>query len=65
MTTLKKILRWTKLILLILLASSGVAMGAVLVPKKERDYDNEVKIELVEGELEDGFVFKENETKAE
>ena len=63
MRTLRKILRWTKLVILILLALSGAGLGAVLSPRKERDYDNEVKIELVEGDLEDELVSNENETK--
>ena len=65
MSMLGKILRWTKLIILILLALSGVAMGAVLMPKRERDYDNEVKIELVEGDLDPELVFKKGEKNQE
>ena len=65
MTILIKILRWTKLIVLILFALSGVGMGAVLLPKRERDFDNEVKIELVEGELDEESVFKKDERSQE
>ena len=49
---LKKTLRWIALVFLIVLALSGIGIGAVLSPKRERDYDQEVRIELVEDKLE-------------
>lgn len=51
MKSLKKIIRLTGLVLLILLAVSGVGFtGAspVSLKKNEQDYDNEIKTELVE-----------------
>ena len=49
MDTFKKIIRWTVLVFLILLAASGVGIfGAFLPRNKERYMDNEIKIELVE-----------------
>ena len=49
MDTFKKILRWTILVFLIVLAASGVGIFGALLPRnKERYMDNEIKIELVE-----------------
>ena len=49
MNTIKKIIRWTVLVFLILLAASGVGIfGAFLPRNKEKYMDNEIKIELVE-----------------
>jgi hypothetical protein len=49
--TLKKVLRLTGLILLLLLALSGIGItGALFTKKTEQDYDNEIKTELVEGQ---------------
>ena len=54
MDTFKKILRWTILVFLIVLAASGVGIfGAFLPRNKERYMDNEIKIELVEGREEE------------
>ena len=39
------------LVLLIILALSGIGIGAAFNPRRER-IDNEVRIELVEGEAE-------------
>ncbi len=53
MDTFKKIIRWTILVFLIVLAASGVGIfGAFLPRNKERYMDNEIKIELVEGKEE-------------
>ena len=50
MDTFKKIIRWTLLAILIILAASGVGIfGAFLPRNRERYMDNEIKIELVEG----------------
>ncbi len=49
MESIKKWIRLIGLIFLIVLALSGIGIGAVIVNKKEQDYDNEVKTELVEG----------------
>lgn len=49
MKKIKKALRVLGLILLILLAMSGIGIGAVLINKKGQDYDNEIKTELNEG----------------
>ena len=50
MDTFKKIMRWTLLAILIVLAASGVGIfGAFLPRNRERYMDNEIKIELVEG----------------
>lgn len=49
MKKIKKALRVLGLILLILLAMSGIGIGAVLINKKDQDYDNEIKTELNEG----------------
>ena len=50
MDTFKKIIRWTILVFLIMLAASGVGIFGVLLPRnKERYMNNEIKIELVEG----------------
>lgn len=50
MDTFKKIIRWTLLAILIVLAASGVGIfGAFLPRNRERYMDNEIKIELVEG----------------
>lgn len=49
MESIKKWIRLIGLIFLIILALSGIGIGAVIVNKKEQDYDNEVKTELVEG----------------
>ena len=50
MDTFKKIIRWTILVFLIMLAASGVGIFGALLPRnKERYMDNEIKIELVEG----------------
>lgn len=50
MKSLKRVLRLIGFSLLLILALMGVGItGAVFVNKKEQDYDNEVKTELVEG----------------
>ncbi len=50
MKSLKRVLRLVGFSLLLILALMGVGItGAVFVNKKEQDYDNEVKTELVEG----------------
>ena len=50
MDTFKKIMRWTLLAILIVLAASGVGIFGAFLPKnRERYMDNEIKIELVEG----------------
>ena len=50
MDTFKKVIRWTILVFLIMLAASGVGIFGALLPRnKERYMDNEIKIELVEG----------------
>ena len=50
MDTFKKIIRWTILVFLIVLAASGVGIfGAFLPRSRERYMDNEIKNELVEG----------------
>jgi hypothetical protein len=58
MNRLKKILRTIGLILLIILALSGIGiMGGPLLPKNRQDYDEkEIGIELVEGQREDSEV---------
>jgi len=51
MHLLKKILRYVILMLIIMLAFLGVGIaGAIFQNKKEQDYDNEIKTELVEGQ---------------
>lgn len=51
MKSLKRALRLFCLGLLIILAVMGVGItGAVFLNKKEQDYENEVKTELVEGQ---------------
>ncbi len=54
MNHFKKILRTIGLILLIILALSGIGiMGGPLLPKSRQDYDEkEIAIELVEGKRE-------------
>ena len=47
----KRFLRLLSLVLLIILALSGIGIGAAFNPRRER-IDNEVRIELVEGEAE-------------
>ena len=49
MKSFKKALRLLMLSLLIILAISGIGIGFILNSKKEQDYDNEIKTELVEG----------------
>lgn len=53
MEKLKKLARFTGLIVLIALALMGVGIGLALLPRRETFIDNETKIELVEGELEE------------
>ena len=65
MKTFKNILRWTKLIVRIMLALSGVGIGAIFIQKRERDYDNEIKTELVEGELDNDLSSTQTEKKHE
>jgi len=51
MKSFKRILRLFFLGLLIILAISGIGIiGAIFNTKKEQDYDNEIKTELVEGQ---------------
>jgi hypothetical protein len=51
MKSFKRALRLFGLGLLIILAVMGVGItGAVFLNKKEQDYENEVKTELVEGQ---------------
>ena len=58
MSKFKKMIRVLGLVFLIILALSGVGIGAVLNPRRER-MDNEVHIELVEKGLEDEKEIKE------
>jgi CHASE1-domain containing sensor protein len=50
MKSIKRVLRLMGLGILLILALMGVGItGAVFANKKEQDYDNEIKTELVEG----------------
>lgn len=53
MEKFKKLARLVGLILLIALALMGVGIGLPVLPRRERIIDNEIRIELVEGELEE------------
>lgn len=53
MEKLKRLVRLIGLIVLIALALMGVGLGLALLPRRERIIDNEIKIELVEGELKE------------
>ena len=61
MTPLKKILRVFLLICLILLACAGAGFGVILPVNRERSFDNEIKIELVEKREEDEIEEKDVE----
>jgi hypothetical protein len=49
MRRLKRVLRYTVLGILILLALCGIPIAGWLPQKREMDVDNEVKTEIVEG----------------
>ncbi len=49
METIKKVLRITGLVIIIILAAAGVGLfGGILPNNRERFMDNEVKIEMVD-----------------
>lgn len=50
MKKLKAALRLAGLALMILLALSGAGLAGMFPARREQDYDNEIKTELVEGE---------------
>jgi hypothetical protein len=60
--TFKKVLRTAGLVLLILLALSGIG---VVPPSRTKDFENEVKIELVEKRKEDVLTEVESESPQE
>jgi hypothetical protein len=53
MKQLKKALRLFCLILILLLAASGMGISNALSPNKERNSDNELRIELVDRKEEE------------
>ena len=60
--TFKKILRTAGLVLLIILAMSGIG---VVPPSRVKDFENEVKIELVEKRKDDVISEVDSENQQE
>lgn len=51
MTFIRKVIRIIWLVFLVALALSGLAIGLAMSPRRERDFNRETKIELVEKKL--------------
>ncbi|MBL7859111.1 MAG: hypothetical protein JNM57_15570 [Cyclobacteriaceae bacterium] len=58
----QKILRYTGLILMIILALSGIG---IVPPARTKDFENEIKIELVEEKKEDDITMLDAEKEVQ
>ena len=65
MTFIRKGIRIIWLVFLIVLALSGLAIGMAMSPRRERDFDGETKIELVEKDLHERLTNIQGEKRRE